>query len=141
VGAGIAETASKNAFVASLVDRLDVVNGVAGIAVAVMPLAMQIMVNHAPKTKKVEDKNTGQVREVPNEIPPQLMQMGVLPPGMLMERAKAENDRKVAEVHAKMLRETKDAQDRVDALRKEMSENQSHSNGRVEEDVSLVTPH
>jgi hypothetical protein len=124
VGAGVAETASKNGFVASLVDRLDVVNGVAGIAVAVMPLAMQLMVNHAPKTKVVVDKD-GRKREVPNEFPPQLTQMGVLSPDMLLEKAKAENEKKVAEIQAAALRETKEAQDEVDRLRKEMAESQN----------------
>lgn|SRR5487761_74381 len=109
VAAGVAEIADKNDFIGALVGHLETVNGVAGIGVAVLPLVYQLMANHAPP-------------EARDNMPPQLMQLGVLPPQILMEKLKAQNSTKMAKVQADILREQKQAEQETAKLREEISE-------------------
>lgn len=112
VAPGLAEFAERNRFVAMLVDRADAVTGVAGLLTAALPLVYQVVVNHAPKTRRLPDG-----KEVPNELPPQLIEMGVFPPEMLLERYRANVALKVARAQAKILRDTQAAQEEVAHLR------------------------
>lgn len=107
VGAGIAEIAHTNDFIGTAVSHLESINGIGGVAVSVLPLVYQIVANHAPA-------------EVRDDLPPELMQMGVLPPNMLMERLQAKNAAKMARVQAVILREKQEAEAEVERLREEM---------------------
>jgi len=117
VGPSLAELAEKNSIARALLDRASVLTGVAGIAAVALPLAYQIMANHAPKTKK--DPATG--AEVPNEIPAQLINMGVLPPDMLLTQYRAMTEAKAARIQADVLRKTRDAQAETERLREEIA--------------------
>lgn len=118
IAPGLADFAEKNSFVAALLDRADAVTGIAGLMTAALPLVYQIMVNHAPRTKRGADGG-----EIPNEPPAALMQMGVYPPQMLAQNYRAQVDLKVAQAQARMLRETQDAQQEVERLLSESNGN------------------
>ena len=111
-GAALAEMADQNSYVAALVDRLELFNGVAGVATSLLPLVYQLMANHAPEDAR-------------DNMPPELMQMGVLPPKMLMEKLEAQNSAKMARVQAEILREKLSAERELADLQNEMS--QSHN--------------
>lgn len=120
-GNGLAEFAERNTFVAALLDRASVVTGAAGLLMGAMPLLYQVLANHAPKTKK--DPATGEI--VANELPPQLMAMGVLPPDMLFKRYQANVALKVAKMQERMAAETRAAEDEAQRLTEAMNGNGS----------------
>jgi hypothetical protein len=99
-GAAVAGIADQNEFVAALVDRLKFLNGVGGVAVSLLPLVYQVMANHAPP-------------EARDNMPPELMSLGVLPPKMLLEKLEAQNKAKMARMQAEILREQKQAEDEL----------------------------
>lgn len=109
-GVAIATVAQENAFVAALVDRLKLVNGVGSVAISVLPLVYQLMANHAP----------AQARD---NMPPELMQIGVLPPNMLLEKLEAQNKAKMALAQAQILRERQKAERELQSVQEELSGN------------------
>lgn len=111
-GMGAAEFAERNTFVTMLLDRASAVTGAFGLLAGAMPLLYQVVANHAPKTKK--DPATGEI--VPNELPPQLMAMGVLPPEMLFKKYQANVALKVARMQERMASEIRQAEDEVQRL-------------------------
>lgn len=113
-GLAVAEAAGQNQFVGALVDRLELVNGVGSVAISVLPLVYQLMANHAPA-------------EARDNMPPELMQMGVLPPKMLMEKLEAQNAAKRARLQAAILREQKTAEDELRKLQEEVASNNGHA--------------
>jgi hypothetical protein len=106
MGPSIALMADKNRLVAAMADRLALFNGVAGVGIAVMPLIYQLTANHAPK-------------EARDNMPPQLLQLGVLPPGLLMEKLEAQNAVKMARAQSAILAEKQAAEAELAALRGE----------------------
>jgi hypothetical protein len=104
VGPSLAEMAEKNSWTAALVDRLGLFNGVASVGMAVLPLVYQITANHAP-------------REARDNLPPELMQLGVLPPSLLMEKLAAQNAVKMARMQSAILAEKQQAESELAALR------------------------
>jgi len=99
-GQALAQMAQQNSFVAALVDRLELVNGIGGVAVSILPLVYQVVANHAPA-------------EARDNMPPELMSLGVLPPKLLLEKLEAQNKAKVALAQAAILREQKKAEDEL----------------------------
>lgn len=114
-GEALADMADQNQYVAALVDRLDLFNGVAGVATSVLPLVYQLVANHAPA-------------EARDDMPPELMQMGVLPPNLLLEKFKAQSAAKQARIHAEILREQQAAEKELEKLQQEMSESHNGTN-------------
>lgn len=108
VGQGLAGIAKQNAFVGALVDRLEMVNGVGGVFVSVLPLVYQVMANHAA----VENENA---------FPPELEALGVLPPQLLLEKLQAQNAVKHAKLHAQILRERQEAEAEVANLQEQIA--------------------
>lgn len=104
VGPSLAELAEQNQWAAIIVDRLAIFNGVASVGMAVLPLVYQIVANHAP-------------REARDNLPPELMQLGVLPPNLLMEKLSAQNAVKVARMQTAILAEKQEAEAELAALR------------------------
>ena len=104
VGPSMAEMAESNKLVAAMVDRLALFNGVASVGIAVMPLVYQVVANHAPK-------------ETRDNMPPQLLSLGVLPPTLLLEKLQAQNAVKMAKAQAAILREKQAAEAELAALR------------------------
>ena len=104
LGPSLAEMAEKNRLVAGLVDRLALLNGVASVGIAVMPLVYQFAANHAPP-------------EARDNLPPQLLQLGVLPPTLLMEKLEAQNAVKMARAQSAILAEKQAAEAELAALR------------------------
>ncbi len=104
LGPSIAQMAESNRLVASMADRLALFNGVAGVGIAVMPLVYQVVANHAPK-------------EARDNLPPQLLSLGVLPPGLLLEKLEAQNTAKLARAQAAILAEKQAAEAELAALR------------------------
>ncbi len=104
VGPAVAEAAEKNKMAAALVDRLALFNGVASVGIAVLPLVYQVAANHAP-------------REARDNLPPELLQLGVLPPGLLMEKLQAQNAVKLAHAQSAILAEKHAAEAELAALR------------------------
>ena len=102
--AAVATAAARNTMAAALVDRLALFNGVAGVGLAVLPLVYQVMANHAP-------------REVRENLPPELLQLGVLPPDLLLEKLQAQNAVKMARAQAEILAEKQAAEAELAALR------------------------
>jgi hypothetical protein len=117
-GMAVAQAASQNSLVASLVDRLEMLNGVGAVAVSALPLVYQIMANHAPS-------------EARENMPPELMQLGVLPPNMLLEKLKSQNEAKMARMQAEILREQKAAQDELRDLQEELAKQNGHAPASV----------
>jgi len=103
-GAGLAQVAAQNAMAAALVDRLSLINGVASVGMAVLPLVYQIVANHAPK-------------EAREAMPPQLLSLGVLPPALLLEKLQAQNAVKIARAQAEILAERNLAEAQLAELR------------------------
>jgi hypothetical protein len=103
-GPAIADVAGRNAFTAALVDRLALFNGVASVGIAVLPLVYQVIANHAP-------------REVRDHLPPELLQLGVLPPALLLEKLQAQNAVKMARAQAEILAEKNAAEAELAGLR------------------------
>lgn len=104
LGPSLAEMAEKNRLIAALVDRLALFNGVASVGIAVMPLLYQITANHAPP-------------EARDNLPPQLLQLGVLPPSLLMEKLEAQNAVKLARAQSAILAEKQAAEAELASLR------------------------
>jgi hypothetical protein len=104
MGPSLAEMAEKNRLVAALVDRLALFNGVASVGIAVMPLVYQLAANHAPV-------------EARDNLPPQLLQLGVLPPTLLMEKLEAQNAVKMARAQSAILAEKQAAEEELAGLR------------------------
>jgi len=104
MGPSLAEMAEKNRLVAAMVDRLALFNGVASVGIAVMPLVYQIAANHAPAAAR-------------DNLPPQLLQLGVLPPSLLMEKLEAQNAVKLARAQSAILAEKQAAEAELAALR------------------------
>jgi hypothetical protein len=108
VGPALADVAGHNPVAAALVDRLSLFNGAAAVGIAIMPLIYQVVANHAPK-------------EVRDDLPPELMTLGVLPPDMLLEKLKAQNAVKMARAQSAVLAERQAAEDELQRLRDEMA--------------------
>ena len=104
LGPSLAEMAEKNRLVGALVDRLALFNGVASVGIAVMPLVYQLAANHAPV-------------EARDNLPPQLLQLGVLPPTLLMEKLEAQNAVKMARAQSAILAEKQAAEAELAELR------------------------
>ena len=104
VGPSLAQMAESNRIVAAMVDRLSLFNGVAGVGIALMPMVYQLVANHAPK-------------ETRDNMPPQLLSLGVLPPTLLLEKLQAQNAVKMAKAQAAILREKQAAEAELAALR------------------------
>ena len=108
VGASLAELSEQNHWAAMIVDRLSLVNGVASVGMAVLPLVYQITANHAP----------AQARD---NLPPELMTLGVLPPGLLMEKLAAQNAVKMARAQSAILAERAEAEAELAQLRESVA--------------------
>jgi hypothetical protein len=108
VGASLADLADQNKWAAMIVDRLGLVNGVASVGMAILPLIYQITANHAPPAAR-------------DNLPPELMQLGVLPPKMLMEKLQAQNAVKMARVQAAILAEKIEAEAELADLREQVA--------------------
>jgi hypothetical protein len=106
VGASLAQLAERNSWAAIIVDRLSLVNGVASVGMALLPLVYQLTANHAPP-------------EARDNLPPELMQLGVLPPSLLMEKLAAQNAVKMARAQASILAERQEAEAELAQLRGE----------------------
>jgi hypothetical protein len=104
VGPSLAELAERNSWAAMIVDRLALFNGAASVGMALLPLVYQITANHAPA-------------EARDNLPPELMQLGVLPPSLLMEKLAAQNAVKVARMQSAILAEKVEAEAELAALR------------------------
>jgi hypothetical protein len=104
VGVSLAELAEQNQWAAVIVDRLGLMNGVASVGLAMLPLAYQLMANHAPQHAR-------------DNLPPELMQLGVLPPKLLMEKLAAQNAVKMARAQTAILAEKVEAEAELAALR------------------------
>ena len=104
LGPSLSQMADNNRLVAGMVDRLALFNGVAGVGIAIMPVLYQITANHAPK-------------EARDNLPPQLLSLGVLPPGLLMEKLEAQNAAKLARAQSAILAEKQAAEAELAALR------------------------
>lgn len=114
VGRSAADYAEQNAFVAGILDRLELFNGVAALALTLMPLTLQIMVNHRATTPE------GAARV--EEMGPALQQFGVLPPEMLRAKVASEHKRKLAEMQADLLRAQHAAETQLADLKNEMGQ-------------------
>lgn len=108
VGPSLAELAERNSWAAVIVDRLALVNGVASVGMAVLPLVYQITANHAP-------------REARDNLPPELMTLGVLPPSLLMEKLAAQNAVKMAKMQTAILAERQEAEAELAAIRESVA--------------------
>jgi len=108
VGASLADLAERNSWAAIIVDRLSLVNGVASVGMAVLPLVYQVIANHAPA-------------EARDNLPPELMQLGVLPPSLLMEKLAAQNAVKMARAQTMILAERKEAEAELEQLREQVA--------------------
>jgi hypothetical protein len=97
VGPSLAELSAQNQWAAAIVDRLAIINGVASVGMAVLPLVYQITANHAPA-------------EARDNLPPELMTLGVLPPALLMEKLAAQNAVKMARMQSAILAERNEAE-------------------------------
>ena len=104
VGPSLAQMAESNRIVAAMVDRLSLFNGVAGVGIALMPMVYQLVANHAPK-------------ETRDNMPPQLLSLGVLPPSLLLEKLEAQNAAKLARAQSAILAEKQAAEAELAALR------------------------
>ena len=108
VGASLAELADRNSWAAVIVDRLSLVNGVASVGMALLPLVYQLTANHAPP-------------EARDNLPPELMQLGVLPPSLLMEKLAAQNAVKMARAQSMILAERAEAEAELAQLREQVA--------------------
>jgi hypothetical protein len=104
MGPSLAMMADKNRLVAAMADRLALFNGVAGVGIAIMPLIYQLTANHAPKQTR-------------DNMPPQLLSLGVLPPALLLEKLEAQNAVKMARAQSAILAEKQAAEAELAALR------------------------
>jgi hypothetical protein len=104
VGESAAAAAAANAMAAALVDHLALVNGIASVGIAVLPLAYQLIANHSPA-------------EVKDDFPPELLSLGVLPPKLLLEKLQAANAVKMARAQSAILAEKQEAEAELERLR------------------------
>jgi hypothetical protein len=114
IGREAAKQADQNDFVGGLLDKLDMLNAFAGLALVLMPVGLQIMVNH-----RAASGPEGKARV--EELAPALEQFGVLPPELLRTKIAAEHKKKMAEMKAAMLRQQRDAESELADLEREMS--------------------